>query len=188
MQTLIDTRRRAIAASSFSRGLAGALIALATLSARNAVAQAASSAPPPPAVSRLFDVVRSAYSGDRALSTVAFVEQRWRWPGNRGFEESIDHVAAQLRDAGYVDEKSATPADRLTFRIESRAMSNPAWDPIDASLTIVGSRAPLLRWATNRNMMAVNSSSTPPGGVEAEIVYVGKGDNGALDKTSLNGK
>jgi len=81
MQTLIDTRRRAIAASSLSPALVGALIGLAALSAREAVAQAVSASSPPPAVSRLFDAVRSAYSGDRALSTVAFVEQRWRWPG-----------------------------------------------------------------------------------------------------------
>jgi hypothetical protein len=139
----------------------------------------------PPAVARLFSLVRPAYSGDRALQTVAFVEQRWRWPGNRGFEESIDHIAAQLRDAGYVDEKSAGPNDRLTFRIEERAMTNAAWDPIDATLTIVGSSTPLLRFATNRNMMAVNSSSTPPGGVEAEVVSVGKGD---FDRASLTGK
>ena len=188
MQTLIDTRRRAIAASSLSRALVGALIGLAAFSPREAVAQAAAASSPPPAVSRLFDAVRSAYSGDRALSTVAFVEQRWRWPGNRGFEESIDHVAEQLRAAGYVDEKTAKPTDRLTFRIEQRPMSGPAWDPLDASLTVVGSPAPLLRWATNRNMLAVNSSSTPEGGVEAEVVSVGKGDNGAFDRVSVAGK
>ena len=188
MQTLIDTRRRASAASSLSPALVGALIGLAALSAREAVAQAVSASSPPPAVSRLFDAVRSAYSGDRALSTVAFVEQRWRWPGNRGFEESLGHIAEQLRAAGYVDEKAAKPADRLTFRIEQRPMSGPAWDPVDASLTIVGSPAPLLRWATNRNMLAVNSSSTPEGGVEAEVVSVGKGDNGAFDRVSVAGK
>jgi len=188
MQTLIDTRRRASAASSLSPALVGALIGLAALSAREAVAQAVSASSPPPAVSRLFDAVRSAYSGDRALSTVAFVEQRWRWPGNRGFEESLGHIAEQLRAAGYVDEKAAKPADRLTFRIEQRPMSGPAWDPVDASLTIVGSPAPLLRWATNRNMLAVNSSSTPEGGVEAEVVSVGKGDNGAFDRVPVAGK
>ncbi len=188
MQTLIDTRRRAIAASSLSPALVGALIGLAALSARGAVAQAVSASSPPPAVSRLFDAARSAYSGDRALSTVAFVEQRWRWPGNRGFEESLGHVTEQLRAAGYVDEKAAKPTDRLTFRIEQRPMSGPAWDPLDASLTIVGSPAPLLRWATNRNMLAVNSSSTPEGGVEAEVVSVGKGDSGAFDRVPVAGK
>jgi hypothetical protein len=188
MHTSIDTRRRAFAASSFSPGLVGALMTLAAIFSREAVAQAASSSSAQPAVARLFDVVRSAYSGDRALSTVAFVEQRWRWPGNRGFEESIDHVAEQLRAAGYVDEKAAKPTDRLTFRIEQRPMSGPAWDPLDASLTLVGSSSPLLRFATNRNMLAVNSSSTPEGGVEAEVVSVGKGDKGAFDRVALAGK
>jgi len=187
MQTPIDTRRRAIAASSLYPALVGALIGLTALSPCEAVAQAVSASSSPPAVSRLFDAVRPAYSGDRALSTVAFVEQRWRWPGNRGFDESIDHVAEQLRAAGYVDEKAAKPTDRLTFRIEQRPMSGPAWDPLDASLTIVGSPAPLLRWATNRNMLAVNSSSTPEGGVEAEVVSVGNGDNGAFDRVSVAG-
>ena len=191
MQTSIDTRRRAIAASSFSRGLLGAVAAVLALAPRAVVAQAtspSSQSSPPPAVSRLFDVVRSAYSGDRALSTVAFVEQRWRWPGNRGFEESLVHIDEQLRAAGYVEEKAAKPADRLTFRIERQPMSGPAWDPLDASLTIVGSSAPLLRFATNRNMLAINSSSTPEGGVEAELVSVGNGDNGAFDRVSVAGK
>ena len=113
-------------------------MALYVLGATSGVAQSRPAASePPPAVARLFSVVRPAFSGDRALTTVAFVEQRWRWPGNRGFEESIDHIADQLRDAGYVDEKSAKPGERLTFRVEQRPMSNPAWDPLDASLTIV---------------------------------------------------
>jgi aminopeptidase YwaD len=175
-------RRRLVAASSLF--LTAGCFGLALVGA----VRAPRAPQTPPAVARLFSLVRPAYSGERALQTVAYVEQRWRWPGNRGFEESIDHVAAQLRDAGYVDEKSAKPTDRLTFRIEERAMSNAAWDPVDASLTIVGAQTPLLRWATNRNMMAVNSSSTPPGGIEAEVVSVGKGDNGAFDKTPVNGK
>ena len=183
MPTKTDTRRRPTAASSFSRCLFAALTALLPWAATYAQA-----APSVPAVSRLFDIVRPAYSGDRALSTVAFVEQRWRWPGNQGFQESIDHIAEQLRAAGYVDEKAAKAADRLTFRIEQRSMSGPAWDPLDASLTLVGSSAPLLRFATNRNMLAVNSSSTPVDGVEAEVVSVGKGENGAFDRVSLAGK
>ena len=183
MPTKTDTRRRPTAASSFSRCLFAALTALLPRAATYAQA-----APSVPAISRLFDIVRPAYSGDRALSTVAFVEQRWRWPGNQGFQESIDHIAEQLRAAGYVDEKAAKAADRLTFRIEQRSMSGPAWDPLDASLTLVGSSAPLLRFATNRNMLAVNSSSTPVDGVEAEVVSVGKGENGAFDRVSLAGK
>jgi len=180
-------RRRVRAASSlFLRPVVSVFGLLVTVAAVRATQGTRTSAPP--AVARLFALVRPEYSGARALTTVAFVEQRWRWPGNRGFEESIDHVAEQLRAAGYVDEKAAKPTDRLTFRIEQRPMTNAAWEPLDASLTVVGSATPLIRFATNRNMLAVNSSSTPAGGVEAEVVSVGKGDGGAFDRVPLAGK
>ena len=98
MPTTFASRRRVFAAISFSM----VPFVVATLTATTAVAQNQPSASaPPPAIAHLFSVVRPAFSGDRALSTVAFVEQRWRWPGNRGFDESIDHVANQLREAGY---------------------------------------------------------------------------------------
>ena len=113
-----------------------------------------------PAFAPITQLVARELSGDRALSTVAFVEQYFRLPGNRGFDASIDTVAALLRAAGYVAQDRATPADRLTFRVESRPMSAPAWTPDDASLTIVGRTAPLLTWATNHNMLAINSYST----------------------------
>ena len=181
--TSCSAKRRDIAAFSFFR-------LLIVFAATTGVAHAQSNTPSttPPAVAHLFEIVRPAYSGDRALETVAFVEQRWRWPGNRGFDESIDHVADQLRAAGYVEEKGAPSRTRLTYRIESRPMSAPSWEPLDASLTIVGSSAPLLRFATNRNMLAVNSASTPPDGVEAEVVFVGKGDAGAFERVNVAGK
>ena len=181
------SRRRVRAASSLFLipTVAASALLLAAGSGRGA---AGTQRATPSAVARLFALVRPEYSGDRALATVAFVEQRWRWPGNRGFDESIDHVAEQLRAAGYVDEQAAKPSDRLTYRIEQRPMTNAAWEPLDASLTIVGSGAPVLRFATNRNMLAVNSSSTPAGGIEAEVVSVGKGDGGAFDRVPLKGK
>ena len=50
--------------------------------------------------------------------------QRWRWPGNRPFDESIDHVAEQLRAAGYVEERTATASDRLTASAEFAAVTS----------------------------------------------------------------
>lgn len=126
-------------------------------------------------VARLFDMVRAEYDGERAKSTVAYVEQRWRVAGNTGFDESIRHVEARLREAGYVREDSAPAGARLTYRVETRPMANDTWEPVDASLTIVGQDSALLRWATNRNMLTINSASTPEGGVEAEVVDVGAG-------------
>lgn len=127
-------------------------------------------------------------SGPRALATVAFVEQFYRLPGNRGFNASIDTVAALLRQAGFVEEGKATPTDRLTYRIESRPMPAPAWSPLDGSLTIVGRPTPLLTWAGNHNMLASNSWSTPPGGVRAMLVDVGAGNDADFAKVDVRGK
>ncbi|HKJ01185.1 MAG TPA: M28 family peptidase, partial [Longimicrobiales bacterium] len=52
-------------------------------------------------------------------------------------------------------------------------LSHPTWEPSSASLEVVGAEAPLLRLETNRNLVALNSFSTPAGGVEAEVVDVG---------------
>ena len=127
-------------------------------------------------------------SGDRALQTVSFVEKFFRLPGNRGFDASIDTVAALLAKAGYVNETNAKPTDRLLYRVESRPMKETAWTPDDASLTIVGRTKPLLAWATNHNMLAINSYATPEGGVTAAVVDVGAGADVDFDKTDVKGK
>lgn len=129
----------------------------------------------PPELRRVTAAIRSQFSGERALETVSFVERYWRIPGNTGFNASITQVAGILERTGYVLEDRARPGDRLVYRIERRPMDRPTWEPIDASLTIEGQASPLLRFATNRNMMAINSYSTAATGVEAEVVSVGSG-------------
>ena len=56
------------------------------------------------------------------------------------------------------------------------------------SVEIVGEAEPLLEFKTNRNMLAINSGSTPPEGIEAEVVYIEKNNKEALDKADLTGK
>ena len=141
-----------------------------------------------PSIARYFDLVRAEYSGERARETVGFVEQFFRIPGNTGFNASIDSVIGVLRASGYVDAASARSADRLVYRLERYPMNAPTWEPEDASLSIVGQPTPLLRFATNRNMIAINSYSTPPEGAEAELVYVGRGTAAALDSANVAGK
>ena len=141
----------------------------------------------PPAVSRYFQLVRPAFSGDRARDVVAFMEQYFRVPGNAGFTASIRHVEGILKAAGYVDEAGAATSDRLTYRIERRP-SRRTWEPVDASLTIVGEREPVLRWSTNRNMLAINSRPTPDTGVVAPVVDVGRGTPADYDRASVAGK
>ena len=45
----------------------------------------------------LYKTLRSEFNETNAYNTVAFVEQRWRLPGNSGFNESIYHVEQILK-------------------------------------------------------------------------------------------
>ena len=137
---------------------------------------------------RYWPLVRERYSGDRAKETVAFLDQYARWPGNRGFNASIAHVVERLQSAGYVPEAQAKANDRLTYRIENYPMLAPAWEPTGGSLSIVGEAAPVLQFATNRNMLANNSYATPSAGVEAELADAGDGSAAALDSVHVRGK
>ena len=140
-----------------------------------------------PAAQRAFDLVRPRFDGKRALAVVAFMDNYWRTPGNTGFNASVAHVEAILRDAGYVEEKSAPPGARLTYRVETRPVAH-AWEPESASVAITGVATPLLRFATNRNMLAINSYSTPAGGVEAEVVMLPAVADSAFARVDVRGK
>lgn len=119
-----------------------------------------------------FELFRPLYKGELAYETVDFVEKYWRVPGNKGFNKTVYRIAEKLKAAGYVLEKDASESDRMTYRIEKRGMENPTWEPVDASLTIVGQDSMLLKHSTNRNMIYLNSVSTPTEGVVAELVYI----------------
>jgi len=122
--------------------------------------------------SSYFDTVREVFNGDVAMETTAFVEQYWRIAGNTGFNESVYRIVSKLEEAGYILEDKARPENRLVYRIETRALKNPTWEPVDGSLSIVGIDAPILQYATNRNMIFKNSVATPKEGVVSNIVYI----------------
>jgi hypothetical protein len=142
----------------------------------------------PDAVKRYMQLVRPAFDGQKAYDQVAFMDQYFRWPGNTGFNASIHRVEQTLKAAGYVEESKATKSDLLTYRIEHRPIRVPAWDPVDASVTILGEKTPVLSFKTNRNMLAIQSFSTPDSGVVAELVDVGKGAAADYDKVQVAGK
>ncbi len=126
------------------------------------------------------------FTGDLAYKTTAFVEQYWRVVGNTGFNKSIYYIAEELEKAGYVLEDKATATDILTYRVEKRALKQPTWESIDAKVTIEGEVIPLLQHATNRNMLAINSYSTPKEGITAEVIHIK--DFKYLKNTDVKGK
>lgn len=133
-----------------------------------------------------FDIVRPSFSGDLAYATTDFVAQYWRVAGNTGFNKSVYWIAEHLEKAGYVLEDKATAANRLTYRIETREMEHPTWEPVSASLQIAGEETPLLISERNRNMTYLNSASTPKEGITAEVIQLSKDTN--IADYNLKGK
>jgi hypothetical protein len=143
---------------------------------------------PIPAAEKIFAMTRPAFSGDRALATVTYMDGYFRVAGNTGFNGTIHRVEKILQDAGYVEESNATAGSRLTYRIEHRPLRAPTWEPVDASVMIEGDATALEKFATNRNMIPIYSPSTPAGGVTSEVVYVGKGTAADFEKSPVRGK
>tara|TARA_R110002012_G_scaffold322089_1_gene555076 strand:+ start:34693 stop:36417 length:1725 start_codon:yes stop_codon:yes gene_type:complete len=135
---------------------------------------------------RLEQTVIENFTGNLAYETTAFVEKYWRVVGNTGFNESINFIAKNLESAGFVLEENAKPNNRLTYRIEKRELKNPTWEMVDARVTLSNKEAPLLVHETNRNMVALNSYSTPENGVTAQVVYLQ--DVRKLKKMDVKGK
>lgn len=119
-----------------------------------------------------FELVRPKFEGKEAYETVAFVEKYWRVAGNTGFNNTVYRISSKLEEAGYVLEEDATNEDRLTYRIETRKMERPTWEPLDGSVQIIGQAEKLLDFSTNRHLMYQYSSSTPKKGITAEVIYV----------------
>ena len=132
--------------------------------------------------------VRNAFKEKQAFETVAFVEKRWRLAGNQGFDESIHWVEDILKKAGFVNEANANPTSILTYRMEKRPMKRNTWEPVNAKVEIVGEQEPLLEFQTNRNMLAINSGSTPKEGLQVELVYSSSTNKDSLDKLDLKNK
>jgi hypothetical protein len=132
------------------------------------------------------EVINQEFTGELAYKTTSFVEKYWRVVGNTGFNKSVYFIAEQLEKDGYILEENATDTDILTYRIEKRPLKRPTWESVDATVLINGEKTPLLTHTTNRNMIALNSYSTPKEGVTAEVLYIK--DLKKLKTTNVKGK
>ena len=132
------------------------------------------------------DVINQEFTGDLAFETTSFVEKYWRVVGNTGFNKTIYKIANDLEKSGFVLEENATENEMLTYRIEKRPLKNPTWESVDAMLAINDEETPLLQHATNRNMIALNSYSTPKEGITAEVIHIK--DLNKLSELDVKGK
>ncbi|TXD50175.1 MULTISPECIES: M28 family peptidase [unclassified Polaribacter] len=132
-------------------------------------------------------IINQEFTGDLAFETTSFVEKYWRVVGNTGFNNTIYKIAEELEKAGYILEENASEKDILTYRIEKRPLKEPTWESVNASVEIEGKKEePLLTHSSNRNMIALNSYSTPKEGVVAEVIYIKDITN--IGKIDVKGK
>jgi len=177
---------------------------LAVLSLSTAAGQSAPSYGPPLAhwlpkrVEAVYRALAKAFSPGRAMDVVTSVSKSWRLPGNPAFEAAEDLISRDLTDVGFrvvasaVDapavERAAT-AERAwpgTQWYEEFPQSTPAWEPQSATIEISGPPDPEspipdapvvldISRPLDRVSLCINSFSTPPGGVRAPLVFVGRG-------------
>jgi aminopeptidase YwaD len=127
----------------------------------------------PPTAERAYQAVAGRFDRDDALEIVAFMDRYWRLAGNPGFNASIDHIRDRLVAAGFDTGLSTTAA---TVRVDEFANGSRGWDYRTGGLAFDGSaEAPLLSRQRDRVSLAINSFPTPPGGLRAPLIDVGRG-------------
>lgn len=138
-------------------------------------------------IEKYLDLVNNHFEGERAYTTTHFVSEQWRLPGNHGFDTSIYYVQQILKEAGFVLQEEAKPG-QAHYRLERYPLRRPTWEPVDAQLFVQGVEGPILDFSSNRNMIAINSFSTPPEGLQASVVFVESCSTEAIKKAKVKGK
>ena len=126
----------------------------------------------PPTAERAYRAVSSRIDEDDAMDVVRFMSQYWRVAGNPGYDASIDRLRERLLAAGYsAAERGSAPR----LRMETYPNTGRGWDHQAATLRIAGEAEPVFERGRDRVALAINSFSTPPGGLRATLVDVGRG-------------
>ena len=126
--------------------------------------------PFPPSGERAYHALVDRFDRERALEVVAFMDRYWRLAGNPGFNASIDHLRDRLAAAGFAAHDESAPAHVRVDEFESRTRG---WDYRIGTLAFDDGSEPLLSRERDRVSLAINSFSTPPGGIRARLVDVG---------------
>jgi aminopeptidase YwaD len=131
----------------------------------------------------IYRALAARFQPARAMATVTFMDRFWRVPTNPGFDASIEHLRAGLIDAGF-REGALAGATAPVFAVEEYPNGGNGWELVRAGMTIVGAAdgpvpEPVFDPVVDYIALCMNSFSTPAGGVEAPLVYVGDGASAA---------
>jgi len=148
----------------------GALILLVGMPA---AAQVGPHLPPldralPPRAEAIYNQLASGVDARVAMDVVTFMAPTWRLAGNPAFDQSQQFIFDRLAAAG------------LQPRYEEYANNGQGWEYIRGSVRLGdGTGEVLLSKETHRVALAINSFSTPAGGVTLRLVDAGQGTNDA---------
>jgi len=157
-------------------------VSLAAFSAAAVLSQAPAERLPHTA-ERAYRAVSARFDERDAMSIVSFMDQYWRIAGNPGFNASIDHIRDRLLSGGY--QTSGTVG---LVRVDEFANTERGWDYRVGTVEFDGvSERPLLSRERDRVALAINSFSTPQGGLVAPIVDVGPGTASDYEGKELKG-
>src|SRR6185436_12286083 len=170
--TAAGLRHAGAGAGRMTRRAVPVLAIAAALLAAAPGAAPQSGAPIPAGAEKAYTALASRFDRAGALDVVRFMDQYWRLAGNPGFNASIDHILDRLVAAGF----STSPGGRGIVRIDEFPNSGRGWDYRIGTLAFDDGPDPiLLSREKDRVSLAINSVSTPEGGLRARLVDVGAG-------------
>jgi hypothetical protein len=149
------------------------VIAVAALLCTSLHAQAPPHLPPldrvlPPRAETIYRALEGRVDAKVAMDIVAFMAPLWRLAGNPAFDRSQQQIFDRLAAAG------------LQPSFETFANSNGGWEHAKGTLRLGGPGGEiLLSRDTHRVALAINSHSTPTGGVTLPLIDVGAGTSPA---------
>ena len=126
---------------------------------------------------QVFEKLKSEVSGEIAYNYVAEISRHHRIQASPGLRDAARFAVETWKAAGIDAEIHSYPADGKGFAWSSLMFKE--WDCFDAELRLVepAEKARFLaRWSEAKLSLIQRSHPTPPDGVEAEVVYVGKGE------------
>jgi aminopeptidase YwaD len=131
----------------------------------------------------VYRALAAGFQPARAMEVVTFMDRYWRLAGNTGFNASLDHIQAGLTAAGFRQGKPSTSPGPSAW-VEEYANGGNGWEPVRAEMTIVEAATgrvpePVFDPVVDYIAIAMNSFSTPAGGVVAPLVDVGSGADAA---------
>jgi aminopeptidase YwaD len=124
---------------------------------------------------KLSSLIADELNGENAVNLVRELTYYWRSPGSSEYRESAEYLKGYLRRIGLEVTSIDAPMDNRT-PVGNYRFTPLAWEPVDAILKVITPEERVLV-SFHQAPVCINSwsASTPEEGVEAEVVYVGRG-------------